>query len=925
MKKVLVQCVVSIFVLCFFIIAVFFVAEMTAEAESSEITKQDLSSCRKTYISEDNIGYTSKENEGLPFGAALTDLWVGSTTGNAFRVEMNSAKGIPVVAVDSAGDFVISVDFADKKKDDELYKWSTSERKEKTKIAENYTLSYDSWGATQTGNKQQTVTANGLQVVTGEIGTGAMVVQTSQDGNNWTNADMNKYANGLYTTNVLNYYHGKSCRYTVDGMSVKQGTYVSVSFFYEVRHEYTYYYTTQERYWYQHLLFGIPLGGTHTVEHYDDKSVCYNICEAYTFYVVEDNPEVVTFNNLTVADKTEIVEAVKPSSQEEGEYKIQSEQYENYLNAVIDRVLPTMIDGDMTTTGFRINMTANPYLQVVVRRNGLPFLLNQQKKDGQVYYEITQSGKYDITVTSYSKEKTLTVYVDRASADEAYLRYFGETAMYGGQAYGNAFLNYAPGNTYGNMRVFDAYSEIPVFAGTLTMELQELNNVNVLPLCGTVTNKSTGKVIPFDSQKTVLTEYGEYEVLLSTDPDYYEYAVIGNSDIQKSGDVRIYKFCFKLIGKTNGSTVNQQLLSSATFKDFSVASPSDYVPTFYGVKRSSANKGEVIIAFADRESALSYAKQVVWGDIETHIDAKGTTYWLIPNPENPFGAKIVSYSGWKNAQVVRELAEKMVEERHFDLTRSSSYLTLEKSMEDFDDEDVETDSLLNDLQFASLEKSVIVWYSTEQRNATIAASAMIGEMNVIKFIGKQNFAVLTKEAGGNSYSQIVTGERDYRFVRDALGIDSFTITARDALGNNFSLNYEEGLYAQLKAKGCCSGAVLLTETNVYGTITGQYYICYVEEGFQPTEMLFSADGTEFTISSEEMIAYGSYAEVVLKNVTDYLDPYTYVRVTEKSGVIPTEYYDIADAIGMVFNNTGDYEVSVIDRFGNCLSYEFSII
>lgn len=924
MKHFFKKTMVVILAICMLMPLLTFVGSFSAAATTnSEAYTKDLSSVRKTYISGDNVGYTSTTNKSLPFGSALTGLSVGSNTSDSFDVDATSSKGVPVVRINNATDFVVYINFADKTKGTILHEWSTDARNEKTNISEKYTLSHDSWGATQTGNDKQTVSANGLKITTGEIGTGALIVQTSKDGNSWTNVARDKYAKGLYTTNVLNYYHGTTQSYALEGSSIKEGTFVSVSFFYEVKKEYTYYYTTQERYWYQHLLFGIPIGGTHTVEHYDDKTEYLNVCETYKFYVTEDNPEVVTFNNLTTADKTEIVEVVKPSSQNEEEYQAQSEQYNNYVNSVIDQVLPTMHNGDMSTTGFRINVTANPYLGVSVKRNGAPFSVNKQNTNGQTYYEVTESGKYDITISSYSKQKTLTLYVDTASADDAYKRYFGEKVLFNGQAYGDDFLDYSPNNPYSNVRVFDAYSKVPVFVGSLTLNLKELTDINTLPLYGVVTNRSTGNVSFVDANQITLSDYGEYEVLFSSNADYYERVVLGNANIEMAGDVRVYKFNFKVVGKDSDTTVNEQLLSTGMFKDLSIASPSDYDPLFYGVKRSSANKGEVIVAFADKESALKYAKAVVWSEIETHTDSNGNTYWLIPNIENPFGAKVESYSGWKNAQVVRELAEKMVEERHFDLTKSASYLTLEKSVEDFDEEGVEVSNLLTNLQLASLEKSVIIWYSADQRSAATTTNTTIGETNVITFVGKKNYALLAK-GENNSYSEIVTGERDYRFIKDVLGIDSHTLTAEDALGNTFALNYEEGLVAQLKANNCSSGLVLVTETNIYGQVAAEYYVYYIADGYQPATLTFSADGQSIQVSQGNVPEAQTFNKLRIEDISNYVDPYAYIRITNKSSNTPTTYYSITEAIGLEFTDSADYELAIIDRFGNSVSYEFSI-
>lgn len=884
----------------------------------SEGDSADLSSYRKTYISDDNNGYNSKTATSLPFDA-LTSLSVKTSASDSLNVYTNTDKNVPVIALANATDFSLILSSKDVSVGEDL--------------GGGNKLSSDSYGNTQKGDKTPNIAGAGDEgVFTGKIGTGALVVQKSYDGVKWEQSELDKFDNGFYTTDYLESFGGKSKEiYRPLGSELKSGVYISVSIYYEA---YTTTYWTEKRYSDAELaaawILNWPLAIWMTKNNYDiQKSEDHykNYRETYTFFVIEDSVEAVTFNNLTTADTSAVVEATKPTSENAEEYKAQTEQYNNYLNAVIDRVTNTMHDGDMTTTGFYINVTnvsENQYLKIDVKRNGSPFTLPSLKtlQDGtkQKVYEIKQPGKYDITISSYSKQKTLTLYVDTVSADDAYKRYFGDKVLFNGQAYGDNFLDYSPNNPYGNVRVFDAYSEVPVFLEHLTLDLKDRVGNYDLPLYGVITNKSTGKTLCIETEQITLSDYGEYEVLLYTNANYYEYAILGNSSINISGDVRVYKFNFKIVGNDSDPTVNEQLLTSGTFNNLSIASPSDYVPMFYGVRRYSANKGEVIVAFSDKESALKYAKDVVWSGIETVKYENGDVYWLIPNP---FGGKVESYSGWNNAQVVRELAEQMVEQRYFDLTKPASYLTLENSIEDFNKESSGEAVLLKDLQLAALEKTVIVWYSAEHRNAATIKSTTVEEENVITFVGNKKYALLTKGENG-TYSEIVDGERDYRFIKDALGIDSYTLTAKDAHGNEFALNYEDGLYAQLKCNNCPSGLVLITETNIYGDATAQYYIYYIADGYQPAKVSVIADGRNLQVAQNIPYDSESYDKVIIETIFDLADPCTYVRVVNKNSKTPTIYYSIDEIVGMEFTESGNYTLSVIDRFGNSFSFNFTI-
>lgn len=875
---------------------------------------------REIYVSEDNIGYTSKTKASLPFGKPMTSLSFGSNSNEVSHSENNKS----IILLSNTDYFSLNITFSDVKQGDKIYDWYTDARVSGTNIKEQGFLSYDSWGSTQKGKNKQTVLANNQKIATGEIGTGAIIIQTSKDGLSWIEEDKEKFAKGLYTTNLLNYYHGTTQKYYLDGDAIKQGVYVSVSFFYELKLEYTYYYTCEEREWYQYLLFGIPLGKTHTVEYAENKERYYNICERYNFYVIEDNPEVITFNNLTIADTSQIESVNKPSSENFEEYKIQQDQYNNYINSVINRITPTMQNGDMTTTGFRINVTSNPYLSISVMRNGsiyqLPKMKVLDKEGNQKVYEINTNGKYEITIKSYSKTKKVTLYIDNSDFDSFYKKYFGENVDFDSQNYGDQFLDYSPQNIYKNERIFDENSSIPVFRSPLTLNLKKITDTNNLPLYGKILNKSTGEVIDINTNQIILDDYGEYQILFYTNKSYYDYIAFGNTNINMSGDVKVISFNFKVVGEDNHTTINEKLLSQKKFNDLFMGNPSDYIPKFYGVTRASSGKGKVIIAFSNKEEALKYAKEVVWSEFELHIDKDGKTYWKIPNINNPLGAKVDSYSGWENAKVLNILANQMVEEHYFDLTKIDSYLTINKSVSEIEQEGIQ----LNNLQLESLNKSIIIWYDEEQRINSLASMPIINDINIIKLIGKQKGAVLLKDNNG-SYTNINEIDLDYFFVKDDIGIDSYTITATDKNNIEHKLNYEVGLYAQLEKLGLDSGLIYITEKNVYNKVVANYYIYFVKEGYQPTILSLDIDGKRFNVDSNNNLERNVFNYFKIEDVTNYIDQYTFIRITkELDNQTSISYYSIEQAKNLKLSDSGYYKLAVIDRFGNSYECSFSI-
>ena len=869
---------------------------VTSAADITELQSQNISSCRKIYISEDKKGYDSNVNTNLSFWDPMTEI---SIVSNSTSVATATNQGSPIVTLENADTFQVMISFKNKTTNAFLNEYKKTPD-QKTELTEVYTISHDSWGA-KSGKKEQTINVNGKQLYVGEIASGALVIQTSFDGTSWEQTDYGKYANGLYTTDVLDHYHGTTQTYRPNGMDIKKGVYISINFFYEVKVV-----TKTIKHDWFHDFFGNPL----------DKEDYLNICESYMLFVVEDNAEVVTFNNLTEADRVEIIESEKSDNENEAEFQKQSEQYENHVQNLVDRITSTMYDGDMSVTGFRINVTANPYLNISIERNGKFYALPEQRKESnQIFYEITESGKYHITASSFSKKYTVTLYVDAVDPDNAYHRYFGNPVTYHGASYGNNLIDYSPVNPYGNQRIFDAYSEIPVFKGPLVLQTPTHNDPEVLPIYGLITNLSTGKTYSFGTKTTTLTEYGEYKIEFYSDFDYYNSIISKEYSPKLSGDIRCYTFRFKLVGNNSGVSVNETLLSSKNFKNLSVVSPSDYVPKFYGVTRTSANKGKIIVAFAEKEAALQYARDIVWGEIERY-EMNGTTYWKIPNIDNPWGAKTESYSGWQNAKTVSVISEKMVEEHYFDLTKASSYLTLEKNVTDFEHDGVE----LTNLQLKDLTKSVIIWYNTEQRKKATVPAITLGNHDIIQFVSKKSTAVLATDAHG-VYSLVHDGEQDYRFIKDMLELDSCTLQATDENGKTYSLNYMDGFYALLQKFNCNSGVFKITESNIYGNVTASYDIYYIKGGDQPAVLSLSADGQRIYVTSQSQSSPVVCEHLNIDGIFDFIDPYTYVRIYDN---VSAKYYSISDAVGIEFTNPGNYEIAVIDRFGNHFTYQFTI-
>ena len=99
---------------------------------------------------------------------------------------------------------------------------------------------------------------------------------------------------------------------------------------------------------------------------------------------------------------------------------------------------------------------------------------------------------------------------------------------------------------------------------------------------------------------------------------------------------------------------------------------------------------------------------------------------------------------------------------------------------------------------------------------------------------------------------------------------------------------------------------------------------YIADGYQPATLTFSADGQSIQISQGNVSQEQTFNKLQIEDISNYVDPYAYIRVINKNSNTPTAYYSIAEAIGLEFTESGDYAIAIIDRFGNSVSYEFTI-
>lgn len=306
------------------------------------------------FASEKDEGFlTDKKISGKTvFGeTSLTELSIARNAGA--RISTSERKGLNAYGITGQ-----SVSLFLKVKADE------------DNVGKGWKLRYDDWGKKE---KEKLMGS-----MTGEIGKGALIVQTSRDGEKWVNAEKGCYANAVYTTDFAEHYRTNEnvLIYTPSGKDVMDGVYLRVYFAYQVYNE--------------------------NAKEYVDY------IEEYAFYLCSSELNAVTIHNLSAEGTIE---------------KNLGDADEDTIK--LYRTAETMLTGDCTTTGFQIDKTLNPTAKCRVKRNGKEVSV---PADGK----FTQNGKYEIHLASaVGDHKDIVIYVDRHTPEEAMKIYFGNGFLRG--------------------------------------------------------------------------------------------------------------------------------------------------------------------------------------------------------------------------------------------------------------------------------------------------------------------------------------------------------------------------------------------------------------------------------------------------------------------------------------------------------------
>ncbi len=664
---------------------------------------------------------------------------------------------------------------------------------------------------------------------TGEVGKGAVIIQTSTTGKDgsWIDENRGKYAEGLYNTDFSGGFSLDAKEdillYTPAG--VDKGLYIRVIYVYQVHN------ASEKKY-------------------VDCK-------EKYEFYLCSSELGAVQFHNLSLSK----------DSFEKTYGDADANQLALLKNA------ESLASNTGTTTGFSIDTSKNPTVDVKVDKNGTPVSMPSNKT-------FSETGRYDIHLTSkVGTKQDVTIYVDKLSDEDAKKLYFGDGFIQGKRIY--------------------AEEDYPTYeGGESSYNLEAVSDI-YLPISGVITNNSTGKDIQIESsrnaRKQVLTTPGNYTAVFRTGFD-------GSGSI---GDVREFTFNFTIIpqGTAPGPRNNQELLET-----YSHTNISDSYPIYYGVKYQSASSLPITVAFKDKASAIDFAYNYEKGyPIEKLSDGSykyngsflGVEDSIVLDDED-IGDDI--------PKILYKFVEDAVHMYYFDLSDDSTYITLKDS----DIEKVDTPR-----QY-SLNRSAVIFNPGEK--------ALLTDLDSLPIISRKPYAYINPGKNG----VLEPGYNDFEFIRDTYGCDSDSVVIKDCNGKEYSIKYggdktkSNGVGKQLQEYGCATGKVTITETTAWGDSVS-YEAVFINEGDNTTKvnLTYYANGSEQkkSFTSTDDGAKISVDAFSIESVSDDLDPYALIIVSKDGQRI--DMYAADQFTKGAWSEAGEYNIRVVNRLG--FGYSFNIV
>lgn len=488
----------------------------------------------------------------------------------------------------------------------------------------------------------------------------------------------------------------------------------------------------------------------------------------------------------------------------------------------------TLLDGSVSTKGFSIDKLGASYV-VQINKDGVDIVDNAS--DGQ---EFTEDGKYTINVvTKFGKIISKTIYIFNGSSDKGYSTYFGESIISGN-------------------RIFSE-GEYPTYSQTSSVKINAIED-NVPILTGSITNINTNEVIYLSGgreQQSYALSAGSYKA------EFY-------NSTSEAGSVYHYVFYFNIANLPSQPIVNYNNLMSTHRL-------CDLTPKHIEVAYPTTRGGYIYVCFSldSMEAAMEYAR-----DIERRYKETVDGGWLYKSKQNP-ESKIKYVDEIELTSAINYYASLNVEYGYFNA----------QSLNVVYSEEIITS--LKELESISIEKSIWVFPSEEEKEKTISRLPLINDFTFIDVA-------------------------DY----DVVKVDAYCYKN----GKTKTLDFNKKIDEQLNV----SSQYKITETNKYGDIR-EYDVYYLVENHTKSvwNVTLNGETTSVQVNNEESHVINADTVSLESIVNDY-DPHSIVVINA-----PDAYsFEIVCEIGELENiglyKKGQYEITFIDRIGNSYKLDINI-
>ena len=545
-------------------------------------------------------------------------------------------------------------------------------------------------------------------------------------------------------------------------------------------------------------------------------------------------------------------------------------------------------DGHASNEGFTLNYLGNTSYHVEYRHNFVPGTIMGRTKavDGQLF---TNPGKYDFRIkTPLGMFRYQTIFINERGISQNLRTYFGQK---------DATLT-TDGElgliTSDSRRILSSADPIPVYHVGQTFWQTRAVSLFQMPLVGEIVNETLHKDHP---DKTIyvggqfapigndyetdirrpfggqLTHPGKYTATFANNPDFFSGAF--------SGDVYRFVFEFLVIDLDDiGPSLNAELLGQHI-------GVNNFAAGYFGVTVQGAGQGKVTFAHSNYSSAFNTA----YDYMRSLVKPNGTGGWTFQGKDYPNQFTVL--------EAISDAAELIIEKRYFDLSNPASYLTVEDA----------TDDILS----LKLDHDIVVFADTWE-----AGNAVKGE----PFLNDRIFNFIDEDGVIRKHRVPV------RFIQVAEFESTSIVVEHELTKRRLQVPYDVGVQTLMDEAGMPTGRYKIIEKNKFGDVT-EYYAIYVRPGEVQTTItasrLMSGIVTEHPLLSlahnNNPINANSF---IIRSAENKLDPYGILKIERAGDSNFTQIFQLDEVKDIILDEEGSYTITVVDRLGNTARFPVNI-